>query len=542
MIQYLTMGRPEGEISGRIEGHPVVPIDAGRNIEGKIPPLVIDQGDANQVRLGEAKQQAVLPSGGIVISEQVFSVAAHEEQPDPGGSTADVSSQRRDKDVVKVDNVDNDVPAAARTVDRGKADAGSGMIDITSSDTSEIAYRQLREQPEAFDALFEEAAGRETPDPSNALSREMTTKNLAGALSTHIADATYPTEWEQLDKAWHRYDSESKRQEQYSVNVPSLARIDADIMLQRAGVTGMIELRLEDVSSVPKLSPRMEELGKKAAGNPDQQITAEQLQARGLMEGLRRVTGFKWTEVPTTDQGSAARDILQGEVDGANKALSNLLERSRGLIRFQMDRMASPNSREETFSLGGKGLGLAAHNYDWRKGFAFSTYAVKNIRDAIVRENFDPDRPKEVFEAQARIKEALNTQGGASLTVEQIADMTKIDKFTVENYFRYNQGVGSRSSLDQIIQDEGDNAFLSTTGDRRFDPAEKATDSVIFEQVIEQVNKLPEPYRQVVIDTIWGGKTQSEIAKELGIIQPTVSKYLSRAYAKLREQIGDFDE
>lgn len=57
----------------------------------------------------------------------------------------------------------------------------------------------------------------------------------------------------------------------------------------------------------------------------------------------------------------------------------------------------------------------------------------------------------------------------------------------------------------------------------------------------QAVSKLPEHYRQVVLLRHYGQRSCAEVAGELGIPLGTVTKQLSRAYAKLRDALHETD-
>ena len=53
------------------------------------------------------------------------------------------------------------------------------------------------------------------------------------------------------------------------------------------------------------------------------------------------------------------------------------------------------------------------------------------------------------------------------------------------------------------------------------------------------VDELPEKYRQVIVMRFFAGASCPDISRALGIPLGTVTKRLSRAYARLRESLGD---
>ena len=58
------------------------------------------------------------------------------------------------------------------------------------------------------------------------------------------------------------------------------------------------------------------------------------------------------------------------------------------------------------------------------------------------------------------------------------------------------------------------------------------------EKILELMGMLTERQKDIVITYFYYGKTQWEIAKELGIAQPTVSQTLMSALRRMRESCG----
>jgi RNA polymerase sigma-70 factor (ECF subfamily) len=68
-------------------------------------------------------------------------------------------------------------------------------------------------------------------------------------------------------------------------------------------------------------------------------------------------------------------------------------------------------------------------------------------------------------------------------------------------------------------------------------PAEKQDPGADY-AVTEEVTRLPETYREVILLRFYGGRSCAEISRDLGLPLGTVTKRLSRAYALLRERLG----
>jgi DNA-directed RNA polymerase specialized sigma subunit len=79
---------------------------------------------------------------------------------------------------------------------------------------------------------------------------------------------------------------------------------------------------------------------------------------------------------------------------------------------------------------------------------------------------------------------------------------------------------------------------LPTTGDMNYDPAERATDIVLTKQAMDVLRDMEPRYRQVIVDVVMLRRNQTEVADDLGVSQPTVSKYINQGLAQLRDRLG----
>ncbi len=71
----------------------------------------------------------------------------------------------------------------------------------------------------------------------------------------------------------------------------------------------------------------------------------------------------------------------------------------------------------------------------------------------------------------------------------------------------------------------------SVSGPERGDPLDT--------ELSQAVAALPDPYRQVVLLRFHGGQSCAEISRNLGVSLGTITSRLSRAYALLRQDLGE---
>lgn len=62
----------------------------------------------------------------------------------------------------------------------------------------------------------------------------------------------------------------------------------------------------------------------------------------------------------------------------------------------------------------------------------------------------------------------------------------------------------------------------------------------LYRMLYETLNKLPENYRTVFIESFFKGKTQAEIAEELNLSVKSVNRYKQRTMELLRNELKDY--
>ena len=62
----------------------------------------------------------------------------------------------------------------------------------------------------------------------------------------------------------------------------------------------------------------------------------------------------------------------------------------------------------------------------------------------------------------------------------------------------------------------------------------------LYRMLYETLNKLPESYRTVFIESFFNGKTHAEIAEELNLSVKSVNRYKQRTIELLRNELKDY--
>ena len=198
---------------------------------------------------------------------------------------------------------------------------------------------------------------------------------------------------------------------------------------------------------------------------------------------------------------------------------------------------------DDLYQIGALALVSAVERFDPMKGFEFSSFATPTILGEIKKYFRDkqwslkvPRRLKEIAAKVQDAKEVLTSQNHRAPTVEELARQTG---FTEEQIIEALDGARAYGtySLDKTFDDageDGDNTFLEKyTGF-----SEKGYDRVETAEIINKVvNTFNEQYRFIFRERFLNNRSQSDIAKELGISQMTVSRAEKNMVGKFRAEL-----
>lgn len=205
-----------------------------------------------------------------------------------------------------------------------------------------------------------------------------------------------------------------------------------------------------------------------------------------------------------------------------------------GLVHLCANRLRGRGIEyEELFSAGSLGLVKAARGFDESRGLKFSTYAVPVILGEIRRLFRDGgqvkvSRPvKELSLRLNREKERFTKNTGREPTAEELAELTG------ESVERIAEAIASSKPLISLTEWDDD-------GERQADIPVPAPDGEIVDRLAlySSLRELEKRDRQIVFMRYFENKTQSEVARRLGMTQVQVSRREKKIMAQLNEMLG----
>lgn len=231
---------------------------------------------------------------------------------------------------------------------------------------------------------------------------------------------------------------------------------------------------------------------------------------------------------------------------GDTDARSQLLDRYLGLVHHSARDMAGRIGHavefEDLLSAGTIGLVQALEGFDLSRGWAFSTYAVRRIRGAILDELRSRDwRPRSVRtkgRQLAAVVVALETRFGRPPGPEEVARAMGID---VDTYYRMKEDVdgGVMVSLAGTVARGGEDGLkleetlADPTGDEAFEDVGRRE---TFQRLKAAIGRLPPRERTVLSLYYYEELNLKQIAEVLHVTESRISQIRTQALKRLREQ------
>lgn len=232
-------------------------------------------------------------------------------------------------------------------------------------------------------------------------------------------------------------------------------------------------------------------------------------------------------------------DLLQQARHGVEEAKEDLFTHNVALVKSVVRKFTGRADYDDLFQLGCMGLVKAINNYDESYNVRFSTYAVPLIMGEIRRFLRDDgiikvSRPMKDLYSKAMItKNKLSSKTGAEPGVEEIAAELGVDP---EEIVQAMEAARMPASLNAAVREDSGNDILLADCIGVDDDSGSAVDRVMLGELL---TTLPARERQIIVMRYFLEKTQTEIAKQLGISQVQVSRMESKIMRKLRDAAGN---
>lgn len=233
------------------------------------------------------------------------------------------------------------------------------------------------------------------------------------------------------------------------------------------------------------------------------------------------------------------RQLLIEAKNGSLEAREALIDGNLRLVLSIIQRFSTrKENMDDLFQVGCIGLIKAIDNFNTELDVRFSTYAVPMIIGEVRRYLRDNNSirvsrsVRDLAYKALQIREELTRDSFQEPSVEQIAERLNEKK---ENVVSALEAISEPVSLyEPVFNDSGDSLYIM---DQIRDTS--ADDELWIEDIAlkEAMKSLNEREKKIIDMRFYAGKTQSEIASEIGISQAQVSRLEKCALERLKKQI-----
>ncbi len=259
---------------------------------------------------------------------------------------------------------------------------------------------------------------------------------------------------------------------------------------------------------------------------------------RYAMQGKVEICGVNTSKLKTLKNDEMVR-LLKLAKEGDEQARQQLIEGNLRLVLSVIQKFGGRGENpDDLFQVGCIGLLKAIANFDATKEVRFSTYGVPMIAGEVrryLRDNSAIRVSRSVRDTAYRVlqcKEAMVAENGREPTLEEIAQRLHLP---LEEVSGAMDAIAAPVSLyDPVYSDGGDPL---TVMDQVRDT--KNTDERWIERIAlrEAFQTLSDREKQILILRFYDGKTQMEVAGEVGISQAQVSRLEKSAIGTIRKNV-----
>ncbi len=252
------------------------------------------------------------------------------------------------------------------------------------------------------------------------------------------------------------------------------------------------------------------------------------------------ICGVNTADLPVI-KNDRMKKLLAQVKKGDTKAREELIQGNLRLVLSVIQRFNNRGENvDDLFQVGCIGLMKAIDNFDLSQNVRFSTYAVPMIIGEIrryLRDN-NPIRVsrslRDIAYKALQIRDRLASEKGTEPTLTEIAQALGIDR--EEIVFALDAIQEPISLFEPIYHDGGDPIFVMDQIDD-----EKTNDAVWIEEISlrEAIDSLDEREKRILSMRFFEGRTQMEVAEEIGISQAQVSRLEKAALFDLKQHYAE---
>ncbi len=248
------------------------------------------------------------------------------------------------------------------------------------------------------------------------------------------------------------------------------------------------------------------------------------------------ICGVDTSKIKVLKEAEKIELLKKIKKDDDKMARQKLIEGNLRLVLSVVQRFSNRGENpDDLFQVGCIGLIKAIDNFDTSHDVRFSTYAVPMIIGEIRRylRDYNTIRVSRSLRDTAyhamQIKERIQNTLGRDATIEEIAKEMEIEPANV--IIAMEAIVDPISLYEPVYSDGGDTIYVMD----QVGGAESDEDWLFEIAVKDAISELSNREKQILNLRFMQGKTQMEVAKEVGISQAQVSRLEKGAIKKIKE-------
>ncbi len=232
------------------------------------------------------------------------------------------------------------------------------------------------------------------------------------------------------------------------------------------------------------------------------------------------------------------RTMRDGTPEEARRAREELISGNLRLVLSVIQRFTNRGENlDDLFQVGCIGLMKAIDHFDVEQGVRFSTYGVPMIIGEIRRYLRDNNTirvsrsMRDIAYKAMQAREKMTAEKGAEPSVEEIAQAIGVKR---ENVVLALEAIVEPLSLyEPVFSDGGDTIYvMDQVGDKNDD--RNWLDEIALKQAVNDLNQRE---KRILSLRFFQGKTQMEVAAEIGISQAQVSRLEKGALEKIKKDL-----
>jgi len=233
------------------------------------------------------------------------------------------------------------------------------------------------------------------------------------------------------------------------------------------------------------------------------------------------------------------KDIIAAQ-NKSDEAMTKIIESNNGLIWSIVNRFTGRGySKEELYQIGSIGFIKAVQRFDTNFDVKISTYAVPYIMGEIKRFLRD-DGPiklsRSIKELANKIREAEREYINKNGEEPTIIELSKILGVPKEEIVQTLDAVRPVESIDEeAYQDDSDGETKISRISNNKDETGMLINKLCIKELIKDLN---EREQKIILLRYYKEKTQTEVAKILGITQVQVSRIEKKVLENMRNKIA----